>query len=36
MNRIIKEEESTGKETVDNESRNFTETVKRFADFDLG
>lgn len=35
MNRIIKEEESTGKETVDNESRNFTETVKRFADFDF-
>jgi hypothetical protein len=35
MNRIIKEEESAGKETVDNESRNFTETVKRFADFDF-
>ena len=35
MNRIIKEEESAGKETVDTESRNFTETVKRFADFDF-
>jgi hypothetical protein len=35
MNRIIKEEESTSESIVDNDSRNFTEKVKRFADFDF-
>ncbi len=35
MNRIITEEETAAKKVVDQESRNFTETVKRFADFDF-
>lgn len=35
MNRIIKEDETNEKVSVDSESRNFTDTVKRFADFDF-
>jgi cell division protein FtsL len=35
MNRIVTEEETTPEKEVDQGSRNFTETVKRFADFDF-
>ncbi|MCG9880712.1 MAG: hypothetical protein MH472_08960 [Bacteroidia bacterium] len=35
MNRIIVEDESTSKPAVDAETRNFTATVRRFADFDF-
>ncbi|OYU95387.1 MAG: hypothetical protein CFE21_09570 [Bacteroidetes bacterium B1(2017)] len=35
MNRIVTEEESSAKKAPDQDSRNFTETVKRFADFDF-
>lgn len=35
MNRIIVEDESTSKPAVDAETRNFTEKVRRFADFDF-
>lgn len=36
MNRIVKEEEETSEiKTPDPDARNFTETVKRFADFDF-
>jgi hypothetical protein len=35
MNHIVKEEETTVKKPVDQDSRNFTDAVKRFADFDF-
>ena len=35
MNRIVNEEAETVKKTVDPDTRNFTETVKRITDFDF-
>ncbi len=35
MNRIVEEEAETVKKTVDPDTRNFTETVKRITDFDF-
>jgi hypothetical protein len=35
MNRIIKEDEPIEKKSVDSDTRNFTDTVKRLSEFDF-
>ncbi|MCE2740268.1 MAG: hypothetical protein LW669_02145 [Sphingobacteriales bacterium] len=35
MNRIIKEDEPLEKKSVDSDTRNFTDTVKRLSEFDF-